>query len=69
MFYLLMLVNQEPLQKEVKKNKELDKDIIFKITKTYQDFEKNIPVNENGYAKSVSLDEIKEKDFSLLPGA
>lgn len=52
-----------------KKNKELDKDIIFKITKTYQDFEKNIPVNENGYAKSVSLDEIIEKDFSLLPGA
>ena len=30
---------------------------------------KNIPINENGYAKSVSLDEIMEKDFSLLPGA
>ena len=52
-----------------KKNKELDNDVILKETKTYQDFEQNIPINGNGYAKSVSLDGIKENDFSLLPGA
>ena len=56
-------------QEAIKKKKELVKDVIFKVTKNYQDFEKNIPLKENGYAKNVSLDEIMEKDFSLFPGA
>ena len=52
-----------------KKNKEFKDEVIKKITNIFEEFEKNNSINEKGFAKSVKLSEIEEKDFSLLPGS
>lgn len=51
-----------------KKLRELTADDVSKILKVYKEFKGQKDVEEVGFAKSVSLDEIKENDFSFVPG-
>lgn len=51
-----------------KKHKEINQDNILKIVNFYKEFLKNDNIDIPGFAKSVSLIEIEDSEYSLLPG-
>lgn len=51
-----------------KANKEIKDENLKKLASIYSDFEQGKKIDIPGLAKSVSIDEIKENDYSLLPG-
>lgn len=51
-----------------KKHKEINQDNILKIVNFYKEFLKNDNIDIPGFAKSVSLSEIEDSEYSLLPG-
>lgn len=64
-----LLINAEELgELESKKLRHLTKSNIEKIVDVYKQFREGKKINEKDLARSVSLDEIKENDYSLVPG-
>ncbi len=51
-----------------KKNRELTEEDLIKITNTYKEHEKGNNVEEIGFAKTISKDEIEENDWTFVPG-
>ena len=52
-----------------KKNKEISSENINRLTKIYHDFAGSMSINEKGLAKTASLQDIIDKEYSLLPGS
>ncbi|MCR8613059.1 MAG: type I restriction-modification system subunit M [Mycoplasma sp.] len=51
-----------------KKLRELTKNDITKLSNIYNDFQENKNIDEIGLAKSVSLSELEENEYSFVPG-
>ncbi|MCR8613060.1 MAG: type I restriction-modification system subunit M [Mycoplasma sp.] len=51
-----------------KKLRELTKNDITKLSNIYNDFQENKNIDEIGLAKSVSLNELEENEYSFVPG-